>query len=136
MLSRYPFISLPIALLVLRVATAGFFMAHAVGRILAGTIPTFGAFMESRGFPSGEAWVWAITGTELLCGLLLIANRYTRWATIPLLAVAVGGIILIHAQLGWFVGELGTGGAEYSVALIVCLLVIAAADRDRQAGAL
>ena len=38
--------------------------------------------------------------------------------------------ILIHANLGWFVGEHGVGGMEYSLCLIVALLVIAAADAE------
>jgi putative oxidoreductase len=48
---------------------------------------------------------------------------------VPLLVIASVGIILIHRHLGWFVGEHGTGGSEYSVALIVMLLVLAAGDR-------
>jgi putative oxidoreductase len=40
------------------------------------------------------------------------------------------GIALIHRHLGWFVGEHGTGGSEYSVSLLLALLVIAAADRS------
>lgn len=130
MLARYPFVSQALALAVLRVTTAGLFMAHAVGRIVLGTIPQFGGFLEARGFPQGQAIVWAITVAEIVCGGLLILNLRARWATIPLLLIAVGGIVLIHARLGWFVGEHGTGGMEYSVALIVALLVIAAADRE------
>ncbi|MBN8499815.1 MAG: DoxX family protein [Sphingomonadales bacterium] len=130
---NFPFLSLPTAIVVARIATAVFFMAHALGRIWLGTIPQFGQFMEALGFPGGVAIVWLITASEIVCGLLLILGRYVRLAVIPLLAVAVGGIVLIHARLGWFVGEHGTGGSEYSVALIVLLLVIAAADRDGQA---
>ncbi|WP_310475960.1 DoxX family protein [Sandarakinorhabdus sp.] len=116
--------------MVARIATAGFFMAHAVVRIVKGTIPQFGVFMESQGFPQGELIVWAITMTELVAGTLLIANRHVRLAATALFAIAFTGIVLIHRNLGWFVGEHGTGGSEYSVALIVLLLVIAAADRE------
>ena len=52
-----------------------------------------------------------------------------RYAVVPLLVIASVGIVLIHRHLGWFVGEHGTGGSEYSVALIVMLLVLATADR-------
>jgi putative oxidoreductase len=48
-----------------------------------------------------------------------------------LASIALGGIVIIHAQLGWFVGEHGTGGSEYSVCLLLCLLVIAAADDEQ-----
>ncbi len=131
MLARYPFLSLRQALLLLRVATAVFFMAHAAVRIADGTIPGFGRFLESKGLPAGEALVWAITAFELIGGALLIAGKYVRVCTLGFLTILVGGIVLIHAQLGWFVGKHGSGGVEYSLALAVSLLVVAAADRER-----
>lgn len=132
MMSRYPFVTLPHALIVARVATALFFMAHAIVRIANGTIPRFGLFMESLGFPAGELVVWAITATELVAGGMLILGVKVRCAAAPLFAIATTGIVLIHASRGWFVGEHGTGGSEYSVALMTLLLVIAAADGSRQ----
>ncbi|HMS20631.1 DoxX family protein [uncultured Sphingorhabdus sp.] len=130
LLERFPFLRLRGAIILARISTALFFMAHAVARIVLGTIPQFGKFMEAVGFPNGVAIVWVITVSEILCGLLLIFGRFVRIAVIPLLSIALGGIVLIHARIGWFVGEHGTGGSEYSVALIVLLLVVAAADGD------
>jgi putative oxidoreductase len=49
------------------------------------------------------------------------------------IAIAVGGIVLIHAKLGWFVGEHGVGGVEYSLCLIVALSVIAAEEPQKGA---
>ncbi len=118
-------------LLLARIATAGFFMIHAVSRIVYDTIPQFGQFMESQGFPLGEIWVWAITGTEIVAGTLVIAGRHVRPAASALMTIAVVGIIMIHRHFGWFVGEHGTGGMEYSVALIVLLLLVMADDYDR-----
>ena len=122
----------PLTFLIARVATAGLFMAHAVVRIANGTIPQFGRFMEAQGFPAGEAVVWAITVTELIAGVLLIIGRFVRPAAAALLAIAVGGIVLIHRRAGWFVGEHGSGGIEDSAALIILLLLIMADDQDRQ----
>lgn len=122
--------SLSNALRLAQIATAVFFAAHAVMRIVYGTIGQFGKFMESVGFPWGVAWVWAITVTEIIAAILLVSNRFVRPAAIALATIAFTGIILIHRHLGWFVGEHGTGGSEYSVALIMLLLVIAAADRE------
>ena len=122
----YPWLSLPHAFLVARVATAGFFMAHAIVRILNGTIPRFGQFMESLGFPAGVPLVWAITTVELVAGMMLIFRWRVLPATTALFAVALGGVVLIHRNLGWFVGEHGSGGSEYSVALMVLLVLIAA----------
>ena len=129
MLNAYPFISLPQAITGARVVTALLFMAHAAVRIVNVTIPQFGKFRSSVGFPQGEAVVWAITAVELVAGSLLILNRRVRAASAALMVVAIGGILLIHMHIGWFVGEHGTGGSEYSVALIILLIVIAAAAR-------
>lgn len=129
MFKTYPFISLRQALTVARIVTAVLFMAHAVVRIVNGSIPQFGKFMSSVGFPQGEAVVWAITVVEIVAGTMLILNRYVRIAATALFAIAATGIVLIHRHIGWFVGEHGTGGSEYSVALIILLIVIAAADR-------
>lgn len=128
-MNHYPFLTLDRAFVLARIMTALFFIAHAAMRIVNGTIPQFGKFMGSIGFPAPEAVVWAITIAELACGTLLILGKYVRLATLPLVAIAAGGIVLIHARLGWFVGEHGTGGMEYSVALLVLLLLIAAQDK-------
>ncbi len=132
---NFPWLGGNSALLILRIVTPILFMAHAVARIANGSIGRFGQFMEANGFPMGIAWVWAITIAELLCGTLILLGRHVRWATIPLLAIAIGGIAIIHVRIGWFVGEHGVGGSEYSVALIAMLLVLAAHDRSLGKGA-
>ena len=128
---RFPFLSLPLALVVLRVGTASLFMAHAATRIANGTIPRFAEYMANLGFPQSLAVVWLITAVELVGGALIIAGYYVRTCTIGLFAIALGGIVLIHRHRGWFVGEHGTGGSEYSVCLMLALLVVAAADTGR-----
>lgn len=124
----YPWWPLDDALRLLRIVTALLFIAHASMRFVLGTIPQFGGFMESQGFPHGQAWVLAITFYELGAGSLLILNRGVRWAASGLAVIVAVGIWLIHRHNGWFVGEHGVGGSEYSVALLAMLLVIAARD--------
>lgn len=128
-MQKFPFLSLKQSLLILRIAVAVIFLAHAIVRIGNGTIPQFGEFMESKGLPFGAAWVWAITAYEIAGGVLLLLGIYTRLLTAGFIILLLVGIVLIHASLGWFVGEHGTGGCEYSVILIVALLVIAAEKR-------
>lgn len=127
--SGFPFITLRTSLVLLRVTTAFMFLAHAGMRVANGSVSQFGAFLESRGFPRGEAWVWGITAFELLGGLTMALGRFTRWLALGFIGMLLIGIALIHARLGWFVGEHGTGGSEYSVILIAALIVVAAADR-------
>nr|WP_310522180.1 DoxX family protein [Polymorphobacter sp.] len=132
MTPRFPFVKLPTALVLARVMTAVFFMAHAIMRIANGSIPQFAKFLEAQGFPAGLVLVWAITAVEIVAGACLLLGRQVRPAAAGLLVIAIGGIMLIHRHLGWFVGEHGTGGSEYSVALIVLLVVVAAADGQRR----
>jgi putative oxidoreductase len=127
-LSPYPFVSLPTALLLLRGALALMFMAHAVVRVVNGSIPGFGAFLESRGWPEGVLLVWAITLFEIVGGALMALGWRVRWMASGLFFIDAMGVFLIHRHLGWFVGEHGTGGSEYSVLLMAGLLVVAAAD--------
>ena len=121
-------LSLRAALVVLRIGTPLLFIAHAVTRIVVGSIPQFASFLGNLGFPAPTLVVWAITVTELVAGGLLMLGRHGRFACAALASIAAGGIALIHARQGWFVGEHGTGGSEYSVCLLMCLLVLAAAD--------
>ena len=131
-LSQFPFLTLPRALVILRVALAVFFMAHAAVRIAAWTIPGFGAFLSAQGLPFGVALVWCITVYELGAGITMALGRAVRWCVAGYLVIVIGGIVLIHAGRGWFVGEHGTGGMEYSLCLLVGLLTVAAADREEQ----
>lgn len=117
------------ALVLLRVTVAGIFIAHAATRVLNGSVPQFARFLEARGLARGTEVVWSITAFELLGGALLAAGRLTRLIAAGFFAMLAVGIVLIHARLGWWVGEHGTGGMEYSVVLMVCLVVVAAAAR-------
>lgn len=128
-MAKYPFLSLKQTLFLLRIAVAIIFLAHAIVRICNGTIPRFGDFLTNKGLPFGVGLVWCITAYEITGGILLILGRYTQWVTAGFIALLLIGIVLIHASQGWFVGEHGTGGSEYSFILIVALIVIAAEKR-------
>ena len=130
-LRDYPWWPVGDAMRLLRYITALLFIAHASMRFVDDTIAGFGAFMEARGFVHGEAWVLAITAYELGAGTLLLLNRGVRLAASGLAVIVAVGIWLIHRHNGWFVGEHGTGGSEYSVALLAMLLVLAAWDAEQ-----
>jgi putative oxidoreductase len=135
-MNRYPYISLTRALTVLRIAVAIFFMAHAAVRIANNSIPQFGLFLESKGFIYGTLLVWLISIYELTGGILMAVGRYVRQMATGLFVIAFVGVLLIHQQNGWFVGEHGIGGMEYSFSLMVSLVVIAAADAESNKAAL
>ncbi|MBO9732495.1 MAG: DoxX family protein [Chitinophaga sp.] len=128
-MKQYPFLSLKQTLLLLRIAIAIIFLAHALVRIGYGTIPRFAEFLTGKGLPFATALVWGITVYEIGGSILLTLGYYTRWVTAGFIGLLLIGIGLIHAERGWFVGEHGTGGCEYSFLLIVALLVVAADKR-------
>lgn len=127
-MKKFPFISLNNAVVLLRVVIAILFIAHAVVRITNGTVNQFAGFLAEKGFIMSTATVWAITLFEILGGVIMLLGYFTKWIALGFILMLVIGIAIIHAQLGWFVGEHGTGGMEYSVALIAALIVIAASD--------
>ncbi|MDM4766599.1 DoxX family protein [Pelomonas sp. SE-A7] len=121
--------SLRTSLTLLRMGVAGLFLAHAITRVLNGTIPRFADFMGNKGFPFPLGVVWGITTVEIVCGLLVLLGYKARYSVLGLMAIAVGGIFVVHAPRGWFVGEHGSGGCEYSVCLLLCLIAVAGADK-------
>lgn len=125
-MKQFPFLSLKQTLLLLRISVALVFVTHAAVRLINGTIPRFGSFLSTKGLPFGVTIVWAVTAFEIIGGLLLALGYFTKWLSAGFIIMLLAGIILIHASFGWFVGEHGTGGSEYSFTLIMVLLVIAA----------
>ena len=128
-MKNFPFITLKQALLLLRISTALLFLAHAIVRIVNGTLSQFADFLAAKGFMMSFPLVWAITFFEIAGGMAMILGYFTKWFAFGFILMLLAGIVIIHAEFGWFVGEHGTGGMEYSVALIFALVTIAAADR-------
>ena len=115
------------ALTLLRAATAVLLIVHGVARVRLGIVDDFGVVLNAWGFPAGFALAWTITVIEIVGGWTLAAGYFIRpLAAWFVLQLAVG-IYLIHARAGWFVVGAGRNGMEYSVLLILCLIVIAIA---------
>lgn len=127
-MKRFPFFTQRQTLILLRFSVAFVFLAHAVVRIIHATIPQFSLFLENKGFLFGNVIVWGITIFEFMGSIALASGYFIRWLSAGFILMLLIGIILIHFSLGWFVGEHGTGGSEYSFILIMCLLVLAAKD--------
>lgn len=131
-MKNFPFISLKQSVVLLRISLAIVFLAHAIVRIFNGSIPQFADFLSQKNLPFGVAVVWSITAFEIIGSVLLILNYFTKWISLGFIILLVVGIVLIHASLGWFVGEHGTGGIEYSFVLIIAFIVVAAGEVDRR----
>jgi putative oxidoreductase len=130
-MKKFPFLSISQSLLLFRILLPLFFVAHAVTRILNGTIERFADFLTSKGFPQTIAMVWGITVYEIIGGIALAFGYYTKYLSLGFILMLIMGNIIIHYQNGWWVGEHGEGGMEYSCALILGLIVISATKNQK-----
>jgi len=78
--------------------------------------------------PGASGFLGKSQSIDLLLAALQSIGWQARWMALGLFIIAAMGIVIIHWQFGWFVGEHGTGGMAYSLSLMASLLVIAAAD--------
>ena len=129
---NFPFLSSSQSLILFRITLPLFFVAHAVTRIANGTIERFADFLSTKGFFATTVMVWGITLYEIIGGIALALGYYTKYLSLGFILMLVMGNVIIHYQNGWWVGEHGEGGMEYSCALILGLIVIAAAKKNNK----
>lgn len=128
-MKNFPFITLSQSLIVLRVAVGLMLAAHGAIRLGAGTVNGFGEFLNAKGFLIGPAIAWFLTFFEMAGGLILATGYWVQWIAAVFMIEIAMGIILVHANNGWFVVGYQSGGAEYSVLILFSLLVIAASGK-------
>lgn len=111
---------------ILRLAVAIILLTHGLPGMFNNSINDFGnLFLNEIGFsPVGVPIAWAIKISHILCAILLIANKYLKWASIITILILIAGIILVHFKEGWFVVGGGRNGVEYNFLLICVLLAI------------
>ncbi|HJV23086.1 MAG TPA: DoxX family protein [Holophagaceae bacterium] len=115
-----------------RLAAAAILLVHPVSRLLHHTVPVFGEWLGTQGFPMGTAVAYAVTFTELASGVALLSRRLVVPACAALIAILGMGIKMVHGPEGWFVVGGGRNGMEYSVLLIACLAGVALAHWPRR----
>ncbi|WP_374350967.1 DoxX family protein [Chitinimonas sp.] len=134
-IAHFPYVKPQQGYAILRTALALFFMIHAASRFTeADYFKGLGIGLSEFGMPFAYQLGIAATCIELVGGSLLILNRFAKWVALGMFGISTVGIVFIHLKLGWFVGEFGNGGAEFSVMLCAICLAIAAIDRDSRSG--
>lgn len=104
----------PYGATVLRVSLGVMFIAHALLKYWAFTIPGFAGFLGSVGFPAFMAW--PVFLLELIGGVMLVLGFYGRLASVALLPVLLGALV-VHIGNGWLFSA-PNGGWEYPAFLI------------------
>lgn len=100
----------PYGILLLRLALASLFLAHALLKIRVFTIPGTISFFQSLGLPGWLAYV-TITA-ELVGAACLILGIYARLVALVLVPLILGTIVTVHGKKGWLFSN-PDGGWEF-----------------------
>src|SRR5262252_1141017 len=111
-----------VAALLLRLALALMFYAHAWLKIKVYTPAGAVKFFESLGVPGWFAY--ATMAAEIAGGALLLLGIETRWVALLLVPLILGTIFLVHGKNGFWFTNTG-GGWEYPALWTVALLALA-----------
>jgi len=111
------------AALLLRIALALMFFAHAWLKIKVFTPAGTVKYFESLGVPGPFAYLTMVA--EIGGGTMLLLGIETRWVALLLVPLVAGTIVLVHGKNGWLFSN-KDGGWEYPAFWIVGLLVLAA----------
>jgi putative oxidoreductase len=84
-----------------------------------GGVGNVAGFLVSLNVPAPEVVAWLMVIAEGIGGLLLIIGMFTRYVTLPLIALTIGAILMVKIDVG-FIVQNGTG-AELDVALLAGL---------------
>lgn len=107
-----------------RVVLSLLLIIHGVVRLSVGGALHFGAYLEEEGIPAGNIIAYLLTFFEIVGGCLLALRVCTKWIVPVFLIEIILGLIMVHAKEGWFVVGYGRNGSEYSVLIIISLVLI------------
>lgn len=118
--------------ILVRVVVAVMLAVHGIARVRLQLVDEFGVFLGGYSFvPAPQVMAWVITIMEIVGGAALALGLFVvllcGWFAVQLAV----GIVLVHAQAGWFVVGAGQNGMEYSVMLMTCLAAVALLHRSR-----
>ena len=108
----------PYGAFALRLALGAMFIAHAYLKLAVFTVPGFAGFLGSVGLPTVLAW--PIILAELVGGVAIIVGFHSRIASLVLLPVLLGALV-VHASNGWLFTA-PNGGWEYPAFLVLAAL--------------
>ncbi len=115
-----------LALLLLRVALGGVFLAHGINHVFGGgKIEGTGRWFDSLGMRPGIFHAWLASVTEIGAGALLVAGLLTPLAAAGVVGTMVVAWITNHLKNGFFIFRPGEGW-EYVMTLTVLGLALAA----------
>ena len=118
--------------ILIRFALATIFLSHSLHGIFTNNdVNDFGnLFLNQIGFaPFGVFIAWTTVIFQIISSLFLLADRYTKVASVINILILISGIITVHFKEGWFVVGAGRNGMEFSFVLIFMLLTLIFSNR-------
>ena len=111
--------------MILRIVLGVIFVAHGASKLFGepGVTGTAG-FFGQLGIPVPLLSAWLITLLEFVGGMFMIVGVFVVPTAILLAVHMAVGIVLVHAQNGFYVIGPGSGGVEFNLLLIAGLLSI------------
>ena len=119
----------------LRILLSGVIAAHGWARFVVGGVVPFGQWLTSQGVPAGLLLAAAITILEIVGTPLLLLGLGVFPLSLVYAAIYTAGLLMVHLPAGWFVVGLGRNGAEYSVLLITCIVLVGLQHRRQNPAA-
>jgi putative oxidoreductase len=116
----------------LRFALATIFLSHSLHGIFTNNdVNDFGnLFLNQIGFaPFGVFIAWTTVISQIGTSLFLLADKYTKIASIINILILISGIVTVHLKEGWFVVGAGRNGMEFSFVLVFMLLTLIFSNR-------
>ncbi len=117
--------------LLLRILLSCLIAAHGWARFCVGGVAPFGEWLHAQGVPAGWLVAGAITLFEIVGTPLFLLGLGVFPLSLLYALLYTVGMCLVHLPVGWFVVGLGRNGAEYSVLLIACLILVGVQHRRR-----
>ena len=108
-----------IGALLLRLGLGSMFIAHALLKYFAFTLPGTAQYFGSLGLP--PALGYATFAAELIGGILLVLGVYTRYVALALVPILLGAT-WVHVGNGWLFSA-PNGGWEYPAFLALAAIV-------------
>ena len=109
--------------MILRIVLGVIFVAHGAAALFGDGGPGgLAGFLGSLGVPVPILAAWLVTLLEFVGGMFLIVGLFVLPTAILLAVHMLMGIILVHAQNGFYVVGPGTNGVEFNLLLIAGLL--------------
>jgi putative oxidoreductase len=111
----------PYAALVLRLALAAIFIAHAMLKVRVFTVPGTVKYFQSLHLPG---WLAYLTiAAELGGAACLVFGVYPRYVALLLVPLILGTIVTVHGKNGWLFSN-KDGGWEYPAFWAAALLAL------------